>query len=76
VDDTTELGTWVERYTAKGYRVVAPASPASEAIDELRRDPSSFSTRKVSFSRIEQPGKNRRAVPLTPEQFHYVFATR
>jgi pimeloyl-ACP methyl ester carboxylesterase len=32
---------WIERYTARGYRVLAPAWPGVEAgVEELRRDPS------------------------------------
>jgi pimeloyl-ACP methyl ester carboxylesterase len=32
-----------------------------------------FSTLKVSFPALANPAKNHRAVPLTPEQFHYAF---
>jgi pimeloyl-ACP methyl ester carboxylesterase len=32
-----------------------------------------FSTLKVSFSALSNPANNHRAVPLTPEQFHYAF---
>jgi hypothetical protein len=32
-----------------------------------------FSTLKVSFPVLENPANNHRAVPLTPEQFHYAF---
>jgi pimeloyl-ACP methyl ester carboxylesterase len=33
-----------------------------------------FSTLKVSFPALSNPANNHRAVPLTPEQFHYAFA--
>lgn len=32
-----------------------------------------FSTLKVSFPALSNPANNHRAVPLTPEQFHYAF---
>jgi pimeloyl-ACP methyl ester carboxylesterase len=32
-----------------------------------------FSTLKVSFPALINPANNHRAVPLTPEQFHYAF---
>jgi pimeloyl-ACP methyl ester carboxylesterase len=32
-----------------------------------------FSTLKVSFPALANPANNHRAVPLTPEQFHYAF---
>ena len=32
-----------------------------------------FSTLKVSFPVLSNPANNHRAVPLTPEQFHYAF---
>lgn len=32
-----------------------------------------FSTLKVSFPALSNPVNNHRAVPLTPEQFHYAF---
>ena len=128
---------WIERYTVKGYRVIAAAWPSLGGdIDELRRDPSSiaklglteivghyegiirgldappiimghsfgglisqilldrslgmagvaigtapvkgifflpFSTLKVSFPGLSNPANNHRAVPLSPEQFHYAF---
>jgi alpha-beta hydrolase superfamily lysophospholipase len=32
-----------------------------------------FSTLKVSFPALRNPANDRRAVPLTPEQFHYAF---
>jgi len=32
-----------------------------------------FSTIKVSFPALSNPANNHRAVPLTPEQFHYAF---
>ncbi|MEO6923431.1 MAG: alpha/beta hydrolase [Bryocella sp.] len=32
-----------------------------------------FSTLKVSFPALSNPSNNHRAVPLTPEQFHYAF---
>jgi len=32
-----------------------------------------FSTLKVSFPALRNPANNHRAVPLTPEQFHYAF---
>ena len=32
-----------------------------------------FSTLKVSFPALSNPANNHRAVPLTPEQFHYTF---
>jgi hypothetical protein len=32
-----------------------------------------FSTLKVTFPALSNPLKNHRAVPLTPEQFHYSF---
>lgn len=32
-----------------------------------------FSTLKVSFPALSNPENNHRAVPLTPEQFHYAF---
>lgn len=32
-----------------------------------------FSTLKVSFPALSNPANNRRAEPLTPEQFHYAF---
>jgi pimeloyl-ACP methyl ester carboxylesterase len=32
-----------------------------------------FSTLKVSFAALSNPSNNHRAVPLTPEQFHYAF---
>ncbi len=33
-----------------------------------------FSTLKVSFPALSNPANRTRAVPLTPEQFHYAFA--
>lgn len=33
-----------------------------------------FSTLKVSFPALSNPANNHRALPLTPEQFHYAFA--
>ncbi len=32
-----------------------------------------FSTLKVTFPALSNPANNHRAVPLTPEQFHYAF---
>ena len=32
-----------------------------------------FSTLKVSFPALSNPANNHRAVPLTPDQFHYAF---
>jgi pimeloyl-ACP methyl ester carboxylesterase len=32
-----------------------------------------FSTLKVSFAALSNPANNHRALPLTPEQFHYAF---
>jgi len=32
-----------------------------------------FSTLKVSFPALSNPANNHRALPLTPEQFHYAF---
>jgi pimeloyl-ACP methyl ester carboxylesterase len=32
-----------------------------------------FSTLKVSFPALSNPANNHRAIPLTPEQFHYAF---
>jgi len=32
-----------------------------------------FSTLKVSFPALANPANNHRAIPLTPEQFHYAF---
>jgi pimeloyl-ACP methyl ester carboxylesterase len=32
-----------------------------------------FSTVKVSFPALRNPANNHRAIPLTPEQFHYAF---
>jgi pimeloyl-ACP methyl ester carboxylesterase len=32
-----------------------------------------FSTLKVSFPALSNPANNHRAMPLTPEQFHYAF---
>ncbi|HEY2026368.1 MAG TPA: alpha/beta hydrolase [Gemmatimonadaceae bacterium] len=32
-----------------------------------------FSTLKVSFPALRNPANDRRAVPLTPDQFHYAF---
>jgi len=32
-----------------------------------------FSTLRVSFPALSNPANNHRAVPLTPEQFHYAF---
>jgi pimeloyl-ACP methyl ester carboxylesterase len=32
-----------------------------------------FSTLKISFPALSNPANNHRAVPLTPEQFHYAF---
>jgi len=32
-----------------------------------------FSTLKVTFPALSNPSNNHRAVPLTPEQFHYAF---
>ena len=128
---------WVERYTGKGYRVVARSWPGLDGdIEELRRDPTAiatlgitevvdhyetivrglescpiimghsfgglitqilldrglgsaavaiatapvkgiillpFSTLKVSFPALSNPANNHRDLPLTPEQFHYVF---
>ena len=32
-----------------------------------------FSTLKVSFSALSNPRNNHRAIPLTPQQFHYAF---
>ncbi len=32
-----------------------------------------FSTLKVSFPALSNPANNHRAVPLTPQQFHYAF---
>jgi pimeloyl-ACP methyl ester carboxylesterase len=32
-----------------------------------------FSTLKVTFPALSNPANNRRAIPLTPEQFHYAF---
>lgn len=32
-----------------------------------------FSTLKVSFPALSNPANNHKAVPLTPEQFHYAF---
>jgi hypothetical protein len=31
---------WVDRYTRKGYQVIAKSSPGMDDIDQLRRDPS------------------------------------
>src|ERR1700694_3892032 len=31
---------WVDRYTSKGYQVIAKSWPVMDDIDELRRDPS------------------------------------
>lgn len=128
---------WIDRYTAKGYRVIARSWPGMEGgIEELRRDPSviatlgigevvdhyeaiireldsppiimghsfgglitqilldrglgsagvalatapvkgivllPFSTIKVVLPALSNPANNHRAVPLTPEQFHYAF---
>lgn len=127
---------WVDRYSAKGYRVIARSWPGMEGdIEELRRDPSAiatlgvtevvdhyesiireldrppimghsfgglitqilldrgwgaagvaistaaakgvillpFSTIKVVLPALSNPANNHRAVPLTPEQFHYAF---
>jgi pimeloyl-ACP methyl ester carboxylesterase len=128
---------WTDRYTAKGYNIVAKAWPRMDVdIEQLRRDPSSiatlglteivdhyetiirqldsppiimghsfggliaqilldrglgsagvaiatapakgiiflpFSTLKVSFPALSNPANNHRALPLTPEQFHYAF---
>jgi pimeloyl-ACP methyl ester carboxylesterase len=128
---------WVERYSARGYRVIARSWPGMEGdIDEIRRDPSPiarlgindivahyesiiqeldsapiiighsfggliteilldrglgsagvaiapapvkgilflpFSTLKVTFPALSNPANNHRAVPLTPDQFHYAF---
>ena len=128
---------WVERYTAKGYRVIAQSWPGMEgSVESLRADPSSiatlgiqdvvdhyqrlieglddepliighsfggliteilldrglgaagvaiapapvkgiyflpFSTLKVTFPALSNPANNHRAIPLTPEQFHYAF---
>ena len=128
---------WVQRYTEKGYNVIARSWPGMEGnIEELRRDPSAiatvgvteivdhyesiirgldappiiighsfgglvtqilldrglgsagvaiasapvkgilllpFSTLKVSFPALSNPANNHKAVPLTPEQFHYAF---
>jgi alpha-beta hydrolase superfamily lysophospholipase len=129
---------WVDRYRAKGYRVIARNWPGLDGdIEQLRRDPSPiarlgltevvdhyekiireldappiimghsfgglitqilldrglgaagvaiatapakgvmflpFSTLKVSFPALSHPANNHRALPLTPEQFHYAFA--
>jgi len=128
---------WVERYTAKGYRVIAQSWPGMDGpIEALRRDPATiarlgidkvvehyeraiegldkppiiighsfggliteilldrgmgaagvaiapapvkgiyflpFSTLKVTFPALSNPANNHRAIPLTPEQFHYAF---
>jgi pimeloyl-ACP methyl ester carboxylesterase len=128
---------WVQRYSEKGYRVVAKSWPGMDIdIDELRRNPASiatlgiseivdhyesiirgldsapiiighsfgglmtqilvdrglgaagvaiapapvkgifflpFSTLKVSLPALSNPANNHRALPLTPEQFHYAF---
>ena len=129
--------SWVNRYTDKGFRVIAKSWPGMDIdINELRRDPAAiatlgvtdvvdhyekiireleqppiiighsfgglmtqilldrglgvagvaiapapvkgiiflpFSTLKVSFPALANPANNHRAVPLTPEQFHYAF---
>lgn len=129
--------SWIKRYTAHGYRVIAKSWPGMDGdIEELRRDPSPiatlgitdivtyyeqiirgldsapfiighsfgglitqilldrglgaagvaiapapvkgiiflpFSTLKVSFPALSNPANVHRAVPLTPEQFHYAF---
>ena len=40
---------WVDRYSAKGYRVIARSWPGMEGdIDELRRDPSPIATLGVT----------------------------
>lgn len=31
---------WVDRYSAKGYQVIAKSWPGMDDIDQLRRDPS------------------------------------
>src|ERR1700742_1626399 len=128
---------WVERYSEKGFRVIAKSWPGMDInINDLRLDPSpiaalgvteivdyyerlireldsppilvghSFgglmtqilldrgmgaagvaiapapvkgifllpaSTIKVSFPALSNPANNHKAVPLTPEQFHYAF---
>jgi alpha-beta hydrolase superfamily lysophospholipase len=128
---------WVERYTARGYRVLAPAYPGLEVeVEALRADPSpiealtvpavvahyeglvrgldrppilmghSFggvlvqilldhglgaagvaidsvpaegilvvpvSQIRASFPVLRNPANRHRAVPFTPEQFHYAF---
>lgn len=128
---------WVERYTSRGYRVIARGWPGLEGdVEEIRRNPERiaglgvgevvdhyeriireldrppiiighsfgglmtqilvdrglgsagvaigpapvkgiwflpFSTLKVSAPALLDPRNNRRAVPLTPEQFHYAF---
>jgi len=128
---------WSQRYTNRGFRVIAKSWPGMDIdIEQLRRDPSPiatlgikeivahyeeiirgldsppiiighsfgglitqilldrgwgaagiaiapapvkgiiflpFSTLKVTFPALSNPVNNHRAVPLTPEQFHYAF---
>jgi alpha-beta hydrolase superfamily lysophospholipase len=128
---------WVERYTSRGFRVIARSWPGMDIdIEQLRRDPTPvaglgvgevvdhyeriireldrppiimghsfgglmtqilldrglgaagvaiasapvkgifilpFSTLRVAFPALGNPANAHRAVPLTPEQFHYAF---
>jgi len=128
---------WVDRYTSRGFRVIARSWPGMEGdIEQLRRDPTPvaglglseivehyeqivrdldrppiimghsfgglitqilldrglgaagvaidsapvkgifilpFSTLRVAFPALSNPANIHRAVPLTPEQFHYAF---
>ncbi len=137
MDDLGSWENWTARYTARGYRVIAPSWPGMEGdLEELRRDPSPiamlglpeivahyetvirgldsppiimghsfggliteilldrglgsagvsiapapakgilllpFSTIKVVLPALSNPANIHRAVPLTPEQFHYAF---
>jgi pimeloyl-ACP methyl ester carboxylesterase len=77
---------WVKRFTDLGYRVIARSWPGMDGeIDELRRDPSPIARLGIGdvvdhyeaiirgFPALSNPANNHRAVPLTPEQFHYAF---
>jgi alpha-beta hydrolase superfamily lysophospholipase len=128
---------WIDRYSARGYKVLAPAWPGMDVdIEQLRADPSQvenlgiqeivdhydaiirsldtppiimghsfggaftevlldrglgaagvaidaaavkgiarlpFAQLKSAFPVLKNPANNHRAVPLTPEEFHYAF---